>query len=510
MKEDVENRMLKLKRNCLMTFTTSNNWEDLLRGRYMSSTAAEVVRQVFDNSIDIFGRRTQKSIQAFLNVVYSNELASKLFQLSICCGSLETPQDLVAKQDLTPQNTGRQQKAPPPSEDTLQQKFMEELQRISSSVTLEVLVKIEKRLTEHFKGHDFAILGHGSFIEYLYKHLQLLEDNGFTVTAGAGVSEGHLSRQHVCEFVRQCGVKDATEPSIEAALRHHFSVRDSRQLGVGILRNLLKKPQQPSSASHAVVYETALCIRHNRQEFTLEHTSFGLLGDQPVEVAYRCLLTAPLLEDLEKWSQWELVFQPQHGCLHNFLASHSGSVISMSRNADITGELLALEVRLGVLLRLDAHPSPDKFSNAARDGDFVMAAGQLVSIVAADGISHSPLALLANHVETALSSMCTDISDENISKTCCRLCAVLPQSATLPSMQSTCKTGFPGTLFTGGGTSSVSRFAASPSSGNLIGSHSPPAFHGVGARSLRVDPRFSGSPECISSFSHHLRISGRF
>uniref|UniRef100_UPI00358DDEA2 uncharacterized protein n=1 Tax=Myxine glutinosa TaxID=7769 RepID=UPI00358DDEA2 len=412
--EEIEKRMLKLKKNCLMTFTTSSSWEDLLRGRYMSSPAAEVVRQVFDNSIDVFGRRTQKPIQAFLNVMNTNEFACKLFQLSICCGSLEAPRDLVAKQDLSPQTKERQQKAPPPSEDALQQKFTEELQRISSSVTLQVLAKIEKRLMEHFKGHDFASLGHGSFIEYLYKHLQLLEDNGFMVTVGAGVSDGHLSRQHVCEFVRQCGVKDATEPSIESALRHHFSVRDSRQLGAGILRNLLKKQQQPSSASHAVVYETALCIRHNRQEFTLEHASFGLLGDQPEQAAYRCLLTAPLLEDLEKWSQWELVFQPQHGCLHNFLVSHSGSVISMSRNSDITGELLALEVRPGILLRLDTHPSPDKFSNAARDGDFVMAAGQLISIVAADGISHSPLALLANHMETALSSMCIGVGDENV------------------------------------------------------------------------------------------------
>lgn len=51
----------------------------------------------------------------------------------------------------------------------------------------------------------------------------------------------------------------------------------------------------------------------------------GLLGPVTREQAMSSLVSAPLLEDLAEWSQWELVFQPQLGPLKDFIESNSGT-----------------------------------------------------------------------------------------------------------------------------------------------------------------------------------------
>lgn len=51
----------------------------------------------------------------------------------------------------------------------------------------------------------------------------------------------------------------------------------------------------------------------------------GLLGDVSREQAVASLLSAPLLEDLAEWSDWELVFQPNHGPLKYFIDRYCGT-----------------------------------------------------------------------------------------------------------------------------------------------------------------------------------------
>lgn len=48
----------------------------------------------------------------------------------------------------------------------------------------------------------------------------------------------------------------------------------------------------------------------------------GLLGDVSREQAMASLRSAPLLEDLAEWSQWELVYQPNHGPLKHFIDNY--------------------------------------------------------------------------------------------------------------------------------------------------------------------------------------------
>jgi len=72
----------------------------------------------------------------------------------------------------------------------------------------------------------------------------------------------------------------------------------------------------------------------------------------------------------------------------------------------LTTDILALEVRPGTLLRITTNTSADQFSTAAQAGDARVTAGHLVSIIATNhGVDAAPLALLANHVQTALLQM---------------------------------------------------------------------------------------------------------
>ena len=52
------------------------------------------------------------------------------------------------------------------------------------------------------------------------------------------------------------------------------------------------------------------------------HTSIGKLGEQPVDKALACLQNCPLLENLENWSHWTLLFAPQMGSIKLFIEKY--------------------------------------------------------------------------------------------------------------------------------------------------------------------------------------------
>lgn len=67
-------------------------------------------------------------------------------------------------------------------------------------------------------------------------------------------------------------------------------------------------------------------------------------------------------------------------------------------------DLLALEVSPGELLRITSITGDKFFSEATQALNPAGTAGHLVSIVVADGISNTPTALLANHMESSLAA----------------------------------------------------------------------------------------------------------
>ncbi|XP_070783607.1 uncharacterized protein [Enoplosus armatus] len=381
-----------------------------LRKKYATMPAAEVVLEVFSNAEGLFNPRMAKVVQNFLLLVSDNRLAKPLFQLAICGGSLAVPQDLVPKDKAsrTTEQTAKEDKPATslPSEVKVKQYLKDSLSSQSSTITLAHMASLEKKLTKHFQVKDFLSLEQGSFLEFLVKHTQLLQDTlGTTLILGSGSMQlgcngFRPSRQDVFEFINQCGDITSTDPDelshIESGLRSHYRVRDSRDLGYGTLHMLAGLVQRQRGLAGGgglsqVYYESALFAKHSNVEVGCE--AVGHLGEMSKAQALASLLSCPLLEDVSEWSQWELVFKPLHGSLKDFI----------ERNTDNTG-LAALEVTPGLLLRITTHTGDKHFSSAAMTLDPVGTAGHLVSMVVGDGVVNAPTALLANHMQSSLAA----------------------------------------------------------------------------------------------------------
>ncbi|XP_041670873.1 protein NO VEIN isoform X2 [Cheilinus undulatus] len=407
--EETEDRLRKVKRSVLdpLQGAASSTGNSELRRKYASMTAAEVVLAIYSNAEGVFNPRMTKHVQSFLLQVSGNPLAKALFQLAICGGSLAVPQDLVPKEKKTSEQSKAEDgpQVSLPSEGKVKQFLKDSLSSQNSAVTLAHIAALEKKLTKHFQVKDFVSLKHGNFLEFLVKNLQLLQDclgSSLILSSCSMELSGsgfRPSRQDVFEFINQCGDISSTDPEelshIESALRTHFKVRDSRDLGFGTLHMLAGLVQRQRSlgggGQSLVHYESALFARQGKQSVEMGGEAVGRLGEVSKDQALSCLHCCPLLEDLNQWSQWELVFKPHHGPLKDFI----------ERNAGNSG-LLALEVTPGLLLRITSHTGDKHFSAAVMNLDPVGTAGHLVSMVIADGIANAPTALLANHMQRSL------------------------------------------------------------------------------------------------------------
>ncbi|XP_029978405.1 protein NO VEIN isoform X2 [Sphaeramia orbicularis] len=414
LEEETQEHLRKIKKNVLEaiqvpgSFSSTPNLD--LRKKYALIPAAEVVLAVLTNAEGLFNPRMTKHVQAFLLQVSSDRLAKALFQLAICGGSLAVPQDLVLKDKASKSTDQMKKEEKPttslPSEAVVKQYVKESLSSQSSAITLAHISSLEKKVTKQFHVKDFLSLEHGSFLEFLVKHIQLLQESVGSALilssssmelAGSGFRP---TRQDVFEFIKQCGDINTSDPEqlsyIESALRSHYKVRDSRDLGFGTLQRLAGLVQQQKKLGGGglspVYYESALFAKL-KSSAVEECASVGRLGEMSKAQALASLLSCPLLEDLSEWSQWELIFKPLHGPLKDFI----------ERNAANTG-LAALEVTPGLLLRITTNTGDKYFCSAAVDLDPVGTSGHLVSIVVADGIINAPTALLANHMQTSLAA----------------------------------------------------------------------------------------------------------
>uniref|UniRef100_A0A673I198 Uncharacterized LOC107720215 n=1 Tax=Sinocyclocheilus rhinocerous TaxID=307959 RepID=A0A673I198_9TELE len=405
--EEVDAKMFKIKKSLLdpaqgpVIFSQIGNSE--LRKKYVNMTATDAVMEVFINSESVFNKSMTKTIQTFLLCVNRDRLARALFQLAICCGSLDAPQDLVAKEK--PQKKAEAKKTTEeraiemlPTEADVKSYFQECVTHFKSTPTLAHLRTLEKRIAEKFKFKNFSQLQQGTFLDFIFNNKKVLQEAaGGAVSIDSqdpGMNGFRPCRQDVFEFIKQCGEGDDSRlPFIEAALRNHYRIRDSRELGHGPLSFLVNCTQKQKELSGDAVtsvvrYECPL-LPMGSGECVVD--SVGLLGEVSRDQARASLLSAPLLQDLEEWSQWQLVFQPNHGPLKDFIDKYCGKT-----------ELLALEVSPGVLLRVTAVTGDKHFSEATQALDPIGTAGHLLSIVVAYGIPNTPTALLANHMESAL------------------------------------------------------------------------------------------------------------
>ncbi|XP_077481496.1 uncharacterized protein LOC144092518 isoform X2 [Stigmatopora argus] len=415
LEEETWEHLKKIKKSVLEAAqgTNSSFSEDSgLRKKYTSLTAAEVVLAVYKNAEKVLDKKLVKPVQHFLMEISGNKLATALFQLAICGGSLDIPQNLVTK-DNTPQTSakvGPVEDRPTmsnPSEAKVKQYLKETLSSMNSSSHLADIANAEQKLTKHFKVKEFHSLGQGSFLGFLTKHIQLLEDEFGTTfllrSCGMKATRSFFrpTKQEMFEFIKQCGQSlsgvQADLSHIELALRSHYGVQDIRDLGFGSLQTLARLTQHQKDLAgggpNHVFYESTLFANHGISCAKSGCEEVGPLGEMSMVQALASLQSCPLLDNLSEWSQWDLIFKPRHGSLKDFI----------NTNAANTG-LAALEVAPGFLLRITTSTGDKHFSNAAMSLDPVATAGHLVSIVVADGISNAPTALLANHIQTSLAA----------------------------------------------------------------------------------------------------------
>ena len=160
-----------------------------------------------------------------------------------------------------------------------------------------------------------------------------------------------------------------------------------------------------------MVYEAPyICQDSGASAGTEEHNS-SVLGYMSKEDAIAAIRSTPLLEDVALWTHWDEVYGgdvSKLGDLKSFLENEEILInAGKSSTGLVHGSALAvMESSPGVLLRVTTNTSTDIFRDCASHGDPVGAAGHLVSMVMMNGgVANTPVALLSNHVQSALAAM---------------------------------------------------------------------------------------------------------
>ncbi len=155
-------------------------------------------------------------------------------------------------------------------------------------------------------------------------------------------------------------------------------------------------------SSQPLTYLYSLCCGFDQSdeasknaETVCDQLKTGYLGSFSSDDAIKCLMSAPLLEDLSTWSNWALVFEPQFGELRSFL-----------RKQD---KVHAIEAAPNVYLKISLDSTTDNFKSAIDAHDPCETAGHLLSIIfAGGGLTEAPLIHLANIMKSSLASKVGD------------------------------------------------------------------------------------------------------
>ena len=315
------------------------------------------------------------------------------------------------------------------------------------ALTFAQLGRIEEKVAQHFGFTDFHNLGFGSFLSFLTKQpepkkvLEHLIGEGMSLVGGGGGNADNgakfqHSRDQVISFIKQCQVtsSSAAHKHVDDALCEYHGISNVRALGFGPLDKLVTaatsstaSTSSPSPSSDRVLYEKALCAKSSSYAGPLltraRHGQsgqklVGVMGAMTKEKAIECLRACPPLFDLEEWSQWPRIFEPQFGPLGEFILvgqtgkggagaetiiasdGSSGSSKLPSAEKEI---VTAMEIQPGILIKLPSSSSAEEFGKCVERLDARTACGQLCHLVTSSfGPSNAPLTLLANHAQASL------------------------------------------------------------------------------------------------------------
>ncbi|XP_028675398.2 uncharacterized protein LOC114665152 isoform X1 [Erpetoichthys calabaricus] len=250
--EEIEAKLRKVKKSLMEPASGaplySSSGSSEMRLKYAHMSASDAVMEVFIKAQDIFSKKMAKHVEGFLSYISGDRLAAAMFQMAICSGSLEAPVNLIEKTKPT-KPMEENKTVLPPCDAELKQVLHTHISSFNGQLNLAYLSKIEKKMVEHFKFKDFSSMEHGTFLQFLVKHSQILQEagGGALMISNQDVKNCSLrpSQQDVYELIRQCGVTDQTKiPDIEAAIKSHFKVKDTRELGYGTVAQLFNIVQK--------------------------------------------------------------------------------------------------------------------------------------------------------------------------------------------------------------------------------------------------------------------------
>lgn len=233
----------------------------------------------------------------------------------------------------------------------------------------------------------------------------------------------------------------ATGAAVAAVLCSHFGVERVEQLGHGPTRRLVKlcasgqrRPNAcvlsihalaapPSAADGQLPLQSGPASSLGEQQsagsfaFPASAPGVGALGEVDYATALACLQAAPVLCDLEHWTQWRPVFQPSLGPLDAFLRAHGlrADVLALAvppRGGGAAAELPALQLPAqGRLIKVAGGLTVEDFVECASRMDGRGAASALLSLVMQSGSARrAPLALLALHAEGCMQAVAAEAS----------------------------------------------------------------------------------------------------
>ncbi|CAC5410109.1 unnamed protein product [Mytilus coruscus] len=427
--DDIEKAFQKFRMTVIHT-SSDGTWE--VRNRYMTLHPEVAIQEIFEKFKFIMlmeepstrseirmHQKIESSILNFIQILRTDVNASTLFHLAICV-SHSVLQEAAMKR-LSPKEEddkteqGGEERVKPPKGDVINL-LKNYLKRCLQHGTLKLslLDQIEEKIAEDYKFPSFAEIGYGRFLHFtLQETKELLEEYGGTsLGSGSGSSDSESGFKpcigDILSFIHQCTqCGKVLEEDIDAALCNQFNVKETRHLGYGKITNLMtasKKPGQHQYPEHSLVFEVAM----GTDVRIKTESKIGMLGHQTKEAAFACLHNCPLLEDMEIWSHWSLVFEPELGKLKDFIQKYgrTNTVPVDGGKRLFTYHVIAMETSPGVLLKLTSQTSTELFEEALLQKNPRNVCGQLMSLIVSNkGMKNIPMALITNQMKSQLFTM---------------------------------------------------------------------------------------------------------
>ena len=257
-----------------------------------------------------------------------------------------------------------------------------------SILTLQSLSKIEEKLISQYNCQEFSNLGFGSLTQFLSRNDELLEDSGAFISTNKK-SAKHLATQkkhfvnHLKQLIKNYQEKNAS--LVERLLLDFYSVSNINDLGFGSFNHLvstIENVDENADISPRVIYEDSILDETCSK---ISETNFEQDRDTIVKLVEEC----PVLENLIEYTKWNSYYSSKYGDIKEFISSQD--------------EIYALQIRHGLLLKLNAKADIERLNEFIKNGSSIEAAGELVSLISVKygSLKLAPVKLIQNYLEMA-------------------------------------------------------------------------------------------------------------